>query len=69
MIEVRGTDFELGDVRLSLKLEQLQHAGSFETGGAFAGAGAHQRLGDAEPPARQQICDKFLAELAESEGR
>ena len=49
MIEVRGTDFELGDVRLSLKLEQLQHAGSFETRGAFAGAGAHQRLGDAEP--------------------
>ena len=39
MIEVRGTDFELGDVRLSLKLEQLQHAGSFETRGAFAGAG------------------------------
>ena len=49
MFEVRGTDFELGDVRLSLKLEQFQHAGSFKTRGAFAGAGAHQRPVDAEP--------------------
>jgi threonine dehydratase len=36
VIEVDGTDFGLGAFRLSFKLEQLQHAGSFKTRGAFA---------------------------------
>ncbi len=36
VIEVEGADFGLGAVRLSFKLEQLQHAGSFKTRGAFA---------------------------------
>jgi threonine dehydratase len=30
-----GQDFGLGDIRLSLKLESLQYAGSFKTRGAF----------------------------------
>jgi threonine dehydratase len=36
MIEVDGADFGLEAVRLSFKLELLQHAGSFKTRGAFA---------------------------------
>ena len=36
VIEVGGEDFGLGDIRLSLKLESLQYAGSFKTRGAFA---------------------------------
>lgn len=35
MIEVDGADFGLDGVRLVLKLEFLQHAGSFKTRGAF----------------------------------
>jgi threonine dehydratase len=35
-IEVDGTDFGLGACRVILKLELLQHAGSFKTRGAFA---------------------------------
>jgi threonine dehydratase len=33
--EVAGADFGLGAVSLTFKLEQLQHAGSFKTRGAF----------------------------------
>lgn len=36
MVEVDGADFSLPDVRLTLKLELLQHTGSFKTRGAFA---------------------------------
>jgi threonine dehydratase len=36
VIEVEGSEFGLGDFRLSFKLELLQHAGSFKTRGAFA---------------------------------
>ena len=36
VIEVDGADFEIEAVRLSFKLELLQHAGSFKTRGAFA---------------------------------
>jgi threonine dehydratase len=36
VIEVDGTDFGLGSIRLHCKLELLQHAGSFKTRGAFA---------------------------------
>ena len=36
MVEVDGADFGLRGVRLSLKLELFQHAGSFKTRGAFA---------------------------------
>jgi threonine dehydratase len=36
VVEVNGEDFGLGDIRLSLKLELLQHAGSFKARGAFA---------------------------------
>src|SRR3954464_5251778 len=36
VIEVDGADFGLDRVRLSFKLELLQHAGSFKTRGAFA---------------------------------
>jgi threonine dehydratase len=36
VIDVAGADFGLGAVRLSCKLELLQHAGSFKTRGAFA---------------------------------
>ncbi|HEY1836417.1 MAG TPA: threonine/serine dehydratase [Rhizomicrobium sp.] len=36
IVEVNGADFGLPPCRLSLKLEQLQHAGSFKTRGAFA---------------------------------
>ena len=35
VIELRGQDFGLGDIRLTLKLELLQYAGSFKTRGAF----------------------------------
>ena len=35
MIEVAGRDLELGDCTLVLKLELMQHAGSFKTRGAF----------------------------------
>jgi threonine dehydratase len=33
---VNGADFNLGDLQLTFKLEQLQHAGVFKTRGAFA---------------------------------
>jgi threonine dehydratase len=36
VVELNGEDFGLGDVPLSLKLELLQHAGSFKARGAFA---------------------------------
>ncbi len=36
VIEVDGADFGLRAVRLSCKLELMQHAGSFKTRGAFA---------------------------------
>jgi threonine dehydratase len=36
VVEVDGGDFSLGSCALALKLEQLQHAGSFKTRGAFA---------------------------------
>jgi threonine dehydratase len=36
VVEVNGEDFGLGDIQLSLKLELLQHAGSFKARGAFA---------------------------------
>jgi threonine dehydratase len=36
VIAVDGADFGLSDVRLTLKLELLQHAGSFKPRGAFA---------------------------------
>jgi threonine dehydratase len=36
VVEVDGGDFGLDGVRLSLKLELLQHTGSFKTRGAFA---------------------------------
>jgi threonine dehydratase len=36
VIDVDGADFGLGGVLLSLKLELLQHTGSFKTRGAFA---------------------------------
>jgi threonine dehydratase len=36
VVEVDGGDFGLGAFRLSLKLELLQHAGSFKARGAFA---------------------------------
>jgi threonine dehydratase len=36
VIAVDGADFGLGGLRLSFKLESLQHAGSFKTRGAFA---------------------------------
>jgi threonine dehydratase len=36
VIEVDGSDFGLTGVRLALKLELLQHAGSFKARGAFA---------------------------------
>lgn len=36
MIEVDGADFGLAPVRVSLKLELLQHSGSFKARGAFA---------------------------------
>jgi len=35
VIEVGGADFGMADMALSLKLELLQHAGSFKTRGAF----------------------------------
>ena len=36
VLELSGADFGLADFPLVLKLEQLQHAGSFKTRGAFA---------------------------------
>jgi threonine dehydratase len=36
VVEVNGTDFGLSRVTLVLKLEQLQHSGSFKARGAFA---------------------------------
>ncbi len=36
VVEVEGWDFGLNDIRLVLKLESLQHAGSFKARGAFA---------------------------------
>jgi threonine dehydratase len=36
VLEVDGSDFGLGALRLSFKIELLQHAGSFKTRGAFA---------------------------------
>jgi threonine dehydratase len=36
IVEADGADFALPSVRLSFKLEFLQHAGSFKTRGAFA---------------------------------
>lgn len=36
VVEVAGADFGLGDFRVTLKLESLQHAGSFKSRGAFA---------------------------------
>ena len=36
IVEVNGADFGLAPFPLTLKLEQLQHAGSFKTRGAFA---------------------------------
>jgi threonine dehydratase len=36
VVDVNGEDFGLGPVPLCLKLELLQHAGSFKTRGAFA---------------------------------
>src|SRR5205814_3603783 len=36
VIEVDGADFSLDGIRIVLKLELLQHAGSFKTRGAFA---------------------------------
>ena len=35
VIEIDGQDFGLGDVRLTFKLESLQHTGVFKTRGAF----------------------------------
>jgi len=35
VIEVDASDFGMRPARLTLKLEQLQHAGSFKTRGAF----------------------------------
>jgi threonine dehydratase len=35
VIEVEGSDFGLDGIRLALKLEQLQHSGSFKARGAF----------------------------------
>jgi threonine dehydratase len=36
VISISGADFGLPPFALTLKLEQLQHAGSFKTRGAFA---------------------------------
>jgi threonine dehydratase len=36
VVEVEGSDFGLDGIRLVLKLESLQHAGSFKARGAFA---------------------------------
>jgi threonine dehydratase len=35
VVELRGEDFDLGNIRVSLKLESFQYAGSFKTRGAF----------------------------------
>src|SRR4051794_33600984 len=36
VVEIDGADFDLAPGRLFLKLEQLQHSGSFKARGAFA---------------------------------
>jgi threonine dehydratase len=36
VVDVDGSDFGLSDVRVTLKLESLQHAGAFKARGAFA---------------------------------
>jgi threonine dehydratase len=36
IVEIAGADFGLAETRLVLKLEQLQHSGSFKARGAFA---------------------------------
>jgi len=36
VVEVPGSDFGLDGIRIALKLESLQHAGSFKARGAFA---------------------------------
>src|SRR5215467_11516567 len=36
VIELSGTEFGLGPILLTLKLESLQHSGSFKARGAFA---------------------------------
>ncbi len=36
VVEVEGADFGFGSIRLSFKLELLQHSGSFKARGAFA---------------------------------
>jgi threonine dehydratase len=36
VVEVEGSDFGLDGIRIVLKLESMQHAGSFKTRGAFA---------------------------------
>ncbi len=36
IVTVSGSDFDLGGLQLTFKLEQLQHAGVFKTRGAFA---------------------------------
>jgi len=46
IVEARGSDFGLGDFALIFKLEQMQHAGSFKTRGAFTNL-----LGRDVPPA------------------
>jgi threonine dehydratase len=46
LIRVNGGDFSLGSIDLSLKLELLQHSGSFKARGAFANL-----LGREVPPA------------------
>jgi len=42
VIEIDGADFELDSVPLSLKLELLQHTGSFKPRGAFTNLLTHQ---------------------------
>jgi threonine dehydratase len=46
IVETRGSDFGLADFALTFKLEQMQHAGSFKTRGAFTNL-----LGRDVPPA------------------
>lgn len=36
VVEVKGADFGIGDFGIALKLESLQHSGSFKARGAFA---------------------------------
>src|SRR5260370_10997797 len=67
VLELDRADFGLAAGRLVLKLEQLQHAGSFKTRGAFANlllrrlppprvgaaSGGHHRLGAGLPAMRR----------------